>query len=157
MTDPSSAIPEGKAFLAALNASLNGASAILLLAGYALIKSRRVRAHLGLMLSALVTSGTFLYFYLYSYFKYGDVSSKHMLVSDGLRLFYLILLASHVLLAVAMLPMIATTIWRASRRQWPEHRKIATPTFWIWLYVSVTGVVIYWMLYHLFPTMGRPS
>jgi uncharacterized membrane protein YozB (DUF420 family) len=67
---------------------------------------------------------------------------------------YFVILIPHVILAVVMLPMIGMTIWRASRRQWDRHRRLARPTFWIWLYVSVTGVIIYAMLYHLFPAVA---
>ena len=70
-----------------------------------------------------------------------------------LRSIYLAILFPHILLAAVMVPMILMTLLRAYRRQWTRHRRIATPTWWIWLYVSVTGVVIYWMLYHLFPSL----
>ncbi len=66
---------------------------------------------------------------------------------------YLLMLLTHVMLAIAMLPMIAMALWRAYHRQFHRHMKIARPTFWIWLYVSVTGVVIYFVLYHIAPAI----
>ena len=143
---------DGKATLALLNAILNGTSAVLLVSAYVLIKRRRIIPHVYLMLSALVTSAVFLVFYLTSYYKYGDKTSG--LEPGLLRTVYFVILIPHVILAVGMLPMIGMTIWRAYRRQWDRHRRLARPTFWIWLYVSVTGVVIYWMLYHLFPAVA---
>jgi len=83
-----------------------------------------------------------------------EQSTKQMTwIPPWLRAIYLVILVPHLLLAVGMLPMIYLAFYRASRRQWDRHRRIAKPTFFIWLYVSVTGVVIYWMLYHLFPSM----
>lgn len=73
--------------------------------------------------------------------------------SGPVKTFYLLLLLSHVVLAVVMLPMIIMALVRAYNRQWARHHKIASPAFFIWFYVSVTGVVVYWMLYHLFPSM----
>ena len=141
----------GKEFFAAINATLNGTSGILLVLAYVMIKRRNIRAHASLMIAALITSAVFLTCYLYSQFAYGERSSH--LQPGPLRTFYLILLASHVLLAIGMLPPIVMTVWRAYTRQWVKHTRIARPTFWIWLYVSITGVVVYWMLYHLFPSM----
>lgn len=142
----------GKETLALLNAILNGTSAVLLVSAYVLIKRRRIIPHVYLMLSAFVTSAVFLVFYVTSYVKYGDKTSG--LQPGLLRTVYFVILVPHVILAVGMLPMIGMTIWRAYTRQWDRHRRLARPTFWIWLYVSVTGVVIYWMLYHLFPAVA---
>jgi len=138
-----------KEVLAAINATLNGTSAALLVLAFVMIKRRNIRAHAWLMIAGLTTSAIFLVCYITSYALYKDRSSG--LSPGALRTFYLLLLASHVLLAVGMLPMIVMAVWRAYRRQWDRHRKIAAPTYWIWLYVSVTGVIVYWMLYHLFP------
>ena len=143
---------DGKATLALLNAILNGTSAALLVGAYVLIKRRRIIPHVYLMLAAVITSAVFLVFYLTSYYKYGDKTSG--LEPGPLRTVYFVILIPHVILAVVMLPMIGMTIWRASRRQWDRHRRLARPTFWIWLYVSVTGVIIYAMLYHLFPAVA---
>jgi uncharacterized membrane protein YozB (DUF420 family) len=93
----------------------------------------------------------FLAGYLTRYFVWGEHSSG--LSAGWLRTTYYWILFPHMLLAVVMLPMIAVALWRAYKRQWAHHHRIAAPTFWIWLYVSVTGVVIYWMLYHLFPAV----
>lgn len=142
---------DGKELFAAINASLNGTSGLLLGIGYLMIRRRNYLAHGWFMSSALVTSTVFLASYLYSNYAYGDRSSG--LQPGALRTFYLLLLASHVLLAMVMLPPIFITVWRAATRQWARHAKIARPTLWIWLYVSVTGVIVYFMLYHLFPAM----
>lgn len=141
----------GKEFLAAIDATLNGTSAILLIGGYLAIRKRQFRAHAAFMISALTTSALFLCVYLYSYFKYNERSSG--ISPSPLKTFYLILLATHVLLAVGMLPPIIMTVWRAYRRDWAKHRSLAPTTLFVWLYVSVTGVIVYWMLYHLFPSM----
>ena len=142
----------GKELLAAINASLNGTSAILIVIAWFYIRTRRnVRAHAYLMSSAVVVSAIFLCFYVSSYLLYGDRSSG--LEPGPLRTGYFLLLASHVVLAMAILPMIALTLWLAWRQNWPMHRRVARPTFWMWLYVSVTGVIVYWMLYHLFPSI----
>jgi uncharacterized membrane protein YozB (DUF420 family) len=137
--------------LPAVNASLNGASAILLGAAYICIKCRKVKAHATLMISAVATSAIFLGCYIVYHVS---VPPKSIGLPAGpLRTAYLVLLASHVILAIGMLPMIYLTLLRAYRRQWKEHLKIAPPTFWIWFYVSVTGVVVYWFLYHFAPSL----
>jgi uncharacterized membrane protein YozB (DUF420 family) len=143
--------------LPAINAGLNSASTLLLIAAYVCIRGKRVRPHAYLMISALVTSAGFLALYLYYHFHVGEVSTKGMTyLPRWLRGLYLAILFPHLILATGMLPMIVMTLIRAYQRNWVKHRRIARPTFWIWLYVSVTGVVIYWMLYHLFPMM-KPS
>jgi uncharacterized membrane protein YozB (DUF420 family) len=124
---------------------------VLLVLAFVMIKRRNIRAHAWLMIAGLFTSAVFLVCYVSSHIRFGERSSG--LQAGPLRAFYFVLLASHVLLAVGMLPMIITAVWRAYRRQWDRHRRIASPTYWIWLYVSVTGVIVYWMLYHLFPAM----
>lgn len=141
----------GKELLAAINATLNSTSAILLIAGYVMIRRGQWLNHARFMVAALCTSAIFLVFYLYSQFAYGDRSSG--LQPGPLRTFYLLLLASHVILAMLMLPPILLTVWQTYRRRWDLHKRVARPTLWIWLYVSVTGVIVYWMLYHLFPAM----
>lgn len=137
-----------------LNATLNATSTALLLAGFVCIKTARIRAHATLMISAAVTSAAFLVCYLIYHHYAGEVSTTLMTwLPRWLRYLYLVILIPHLLLAIGMLPMIALTFWRAYHRDWPRHRRIAPPTFFIWLYVSATGVLIYWMLYHLFPKM----
>ncbi len=142
----------GKEFFAALNAILNGTSGVLLLVGYVMILRRRIRAHVTLMIAALSTSALFLVSYVYSQFAFGERSSG--LQPGLLKTFYLVLLASHVLLAMIMQPPIFMTVWRAYTRQWARHAKLARPTLWVWLYVSATGVIVYAMLYHLFPALA---
>jgi uncharacterized membrane protein YozB (DUF420 family) len=141
----------GKELLAAINATLNGSSAVLLLAGYIAIHKLKIRLHATFMIAALSTSAIFLALYIYEHVTYGERTSG--LHPSPLRTFYFVLLASHVLLAIGMLPPIFMTVWRAYSRQWISHRAIALPTFYVWMYVSITGVVVYWMLYHLFPTL----
>lgn len=143
----------GKELFAAINATLNGTCAILLVIGYSAILMRKVKLHATIMITALTVSAVFLASYVYSKAKFGEQSSG--IAAGPLKTFYLILLASHVLLAVGMLPPIAMTVWRASTSQWKRHMAIARPTFWIWLYVSVTGVIVYWLLWQVFPAM-RP-
>lgn len=137
--------------LPVLNACLNGFSCILLVAAYLCIRRRKIRAHAWLIICALVTSAAFLASYVTYHTLAGHRSSK---LPEGLfRTSYLSMLFSHIVLAVVMLPMILTALWRAYRRDWVRHRRIAVPTFWIWLYVSVTGVLIYLILYHLVPAL----
>jgi uncharacterized membrane protein YozB (DUF420 family) len=137
--------------LPVVNASLNAASAVLLAAGFVCIKLRKVKAHATLMISAVVTSAIFLGCYIVYHVS---VPPRSIGLPHGpLRTGYLILLASHVILAIGMLPMILLTLWRAYHRQWKQHLAIAPPTFWIWFYVSVTGVIVYWFLYHIAPAM----
>jgi protein SCO1/2/putative membrane protein len=137
-----------------VNASLNGASGLFLLVGYVCVRTRKYVAHATMMIIAVITSTLFLASYL---------TFHGILVHRGVTLtpfppsrikpYYLVLLYSHMVLAAAILPLVAITLWRAGHRQWSRHRRIAVWTFPIWLYVSVTGVVIYWMLYHVAPTL----
>jgi len=137
-----------------LNAALNASSTILLVVGYLFIKRARYRSHAVVMIFASLTSAAFLACYLIYHYQVGEISTRQMSwIPPWLRILYLAILFPHLLLAMVMLPMIIITLYRASRRQWTKHRRIAIPTFFIWLYVSMTGVVIYWMLYHLFPAM----
>jgi putative membrane protein len=137
-----------------LNAALNAGSTVLLVIGFILIKQRHYRSHAVMMILASLVSAAFLACYLIYHYHEGEKSTKHMTwLPTWLRTVYLLILFPHLLLAFFMLPMIVITHYRAYRRQWEKHRRIARPTFYIWLYVSVTGVIIYWMLYHLFPNM----
>lgn len=139
--------------LPAINATLNGISTILLITGYVFVRRKQYRAHATLMISAFAVSTLFLIGYLAHKYISGDKSSG--LESGALKYFYLlVILAPHVILSMVMVPMILLTLLRAYQRRWDAHRRIAKPTFWIWLYVSITGVVIYWMLYHLFPSIA---
>jgi len=136
----------------ALNAMLNTASAVLLAAGYVAIRRRAIRTHATLMISAAVMSAAFLTCYVIYHIQTGT----HRVpagVNPTLRLVYYIVLFPHLTMAMVMLPMIIRTFGLAGTRQWVKHMKIARPTFWIWLYVSVSGLVVYWMLYKLFHTI----
>jgi uncharacterized membrane protein YozB (DUF420 family) len=131
-----------------LNASLNAISAILLVVGYILIKTGRWRAHAWTMGSATFVSAIFLACYLTYHILHGERSTKLSHAPHWLRMVYFNVLFPHLLLAVVMLPMIFLTLLRAYRRDWVRHKQIAPLTFWIWLYVSISGVVVYLLLYH---------
>lgn len=133
------------------NAVLNATSAVLLMAGYVAIRQKRVGVHLRLMLAALTSSAVFLAGYLTRM----ALTGVHTFPGTGpVRSFYLALLLSHMVLAVALLPLIGRTLWLAAHRRFEAHRAWARVTWPIWMYVSVTGVVVYWMLYHLAPTLA---
>ena len=130
--------------LPAVNASLNGLATILLITGFVLIKSGRVTAHKWVMLSSFGTSVIFLGSYLIYHFH---VLSKKFPGTGLIRTVYLVILISHIILAAAVPVLASMTIYRALRGQWARHKSIARITFPIWVYVSVTGVIIYLMLY----------
>ena len=130
-----------------INAMLNGTSAVLLLVGHSLIKRGRMAAHRAVMISAIVTSSLFLISYLYYHWHVGSVPFKGQGWS---RPVYYSILLSHTLLAIAIVPLVIITLIRALRERFDRHAAIARWTYPLWLYVSVTGVVIYFMLYHLF-------
>ncbi len=140
-------IPEQFAIFPVLNASLNGTSAVLLLVGRGLIKRGRMAAHRAVMITALVSSSLFLISYLY---YHAHVGSVHFQGQGWSRRVYFSILISHTILAAAIVPLVIVTLSRALRERFDRHRAIARWTFPVWLYVSVTGVVIYVMLYHLF-------
>lgn len=134
-----------------VNAGLNGLATLLLSLGFVLIQRRQVRAHKIAMLSAFATSIAFLGCYLLYHFAlhhYTGSSSKSYPVHAPLRSLYLGILLSHVVLAAAVPVLAVGSIWHGLKENWPKHRAWAKITFPIWLYVSITGVVIYWMLYH---------
>jgi putative membrane protein len=131
------------AFLPALNATLNGLSAIALLIGYSFIRARRIAEHRAAMFTAFGFSTLFLVSYIAHHALHGDVRYP---LHAAYRSIYLPLLASHILLAVIALPMVLTTFFFSLSGRIPMHRKIARWTFPIWLYVSVTGVITYVML-----------
>lgn len=132
--------------LPALNAILNATSAVLLAVGYLFIRRRRVAAHLACMLSAFGVSTLFLVSYVIYHYYAG---SRPFAGQGWIRPVYFGLLISHLILAAAIVPLALTTIYRALTGQFPRHMRIARWTLPIWLYVSVTGVLIYWMLYHI--------
>jgi len=132
--------------LPAVNATLNGLSALLLLSGYFFIRKRNVAAHRFCMVSALGVSALFLACYLYYHYHHGSTPFPGQGWVRGL---YFGILISHIILAAAILPLALVTVARAWREDFSRHVRIARWTLPIWLYVSVTGVVIYWMLYRM--------
>jgi protein SCO1/2 len=144
-------MPDWVAALPAVNASLNGLATVLLVWGYAAIRRGQRKTHERLMLTAFATSIVFLVCYLayHAGLHYYTGESGRKFTGTGLiRPVYFTILISHVLLAAAVPVLACLTIYRGLTAQWERHRKIAKVTFPIWLYVSVTGVVIYGMLYH---------
>ena len=133
--------------LPAVNAGLNTTSALLLTLGWVFIRQRAITAHVICMGGAFLTSTLFLISYLYYHFHHG---STPFLGEGAVRILYFSILTSHTILAVVIVPMAILTLSRALRGQFPKHVALAKKTLPIWLYVSVTGVVIYWMLYHAF-------
>jgi putative membrane protein len=132
---------------AGLNATLNAASAGLLTSGYFFIRSGRVLAHKTCMCLAFLSSSVFLVSYLLYHARVGSV---HFQGQGWIRPFYFTLLTTHTLLAAAIVPLAVITLSRALRGRFERHRHIARWTFPIWLYVSVTGVVVYILLYHIY-------
>ncbi len=135
-------------FFPTLNAFLNGASAVLIGAGLYFIKHRRIQAHKRTMLSAFVTSCLFLTSYLY-YHLVLRAGVTHFRGEGMSRPLYFTVLISHTILAVVVVPFILVTLARALKGRIARHKAIAPYTFAIWMYVSVTGVVIYLMLYKI--------
>jgi uncharacterized membrane protein YozB (DUF420 family) len=135
--------------LPALNATLNSLSTIFLAAGFWFIKRGNKTAHRNCMVAALTTSALFLASYLYYHFYAGRTVFKGPPMA---RTIYLTILLTHTILAVVIVPMILMTLNRAVRGLFERHKAIARWTWPLWMYVSVTGVVIYFMLYHLYPS-----
>jgi len=134
------------ASLPLLNACLNATSAALLSAGWLFIRRKRVTAHKTCMVSALVVSILFLV----SYVSYHSLAASRPFAGVGwIRLVYYPLLLSHIVLAAVIVPLALTTVYRALQGNFARHVRIARWTLPIWLYVSVTGVLVYWMLYRL--------
>lgn len=132
--------------LPTLNAVFNASAAVLLTCGYAMIRRRRIGAHRACMLGAFTSSMLFLV----SYTIYHAQTGSHPFPGHGLaRSVYFAILISHVLLAAIILPLAIVTLTRALRAHYTRHRQIARWTLPVWLYVSVTGVVIYVMLYRV--------
>jgi len=134
-------------YFPAIEACLNALSAVLLATGYVFIRRKQIRAHKTCMVSAFVASAIFLGFYLTDHFLRGIVYFQGQ---GGIRVFYLALLGTHSVLAAAIVPLALITLYRAWRQRFALHKQIARWTLPIWLYVSVTGVVVYFMLYHLY-------
>ena len=132
--------------LPSVNAALNSLSAAFLILGFLFIKSKNIKAHKACMLSAFASSTLFLISYLVYHYQVGSVPFKGQ---GAIRTLYFAILLSHTILAVVVVPMALITLSRALKQRFVAHRRIARWTFPIWLYVSVTGVVVYWMLYGL--------
>jgi uncharacterized membrane protein YozB (DUF420 family) len=141
--------------LPAIEACLNGTSALLLVLAFILIKRGKVRVHATLMITALVTSAVFLFLYVLHHVLKGKYEGNPItpFPPGPWKPVYLVVLWPHLLLAMFMLPLIFASVWLAWKRRWKLHHKVSMVTLPIWLYVSVTGVVVYWMLYHLAPRL----
>ena len=140
--------------LPAVNASLNGLSAIFLIAGYLFIRQKNKIAHRNCMAAAFATSIVFLIGYLTYHTYLGAVLHRgptRFLEPHWFRPYYLVILLTHTVLAVVIVPLILMTLNRARRQDFEAHKKIARWTWPLWMYVSVTGVVVYWLLYIQFP------
>jgi len=133
-------------FLPTVNAVLNATAAVLLVWGYTLIRRKRVATHRRVMIAAFATSCLFLICYLIYHLQIG---SKHFPGTGAIRTIYLTILTTHTLLAAAVPVLAIITLRRALAARFDKHRRLARWTLPIWLYVSVTGVVVYVMLYHL--------
>jgi putative membrane protein len=129
---------------AALNATLNGTSAVLLTCGYAAIRARKVAVHKTFMIAAFLTSTAFLVSYLAYHYRVGHVAFQGQ---GWIRPVYFALLLTHTVLAAVIVPMIIVTLRRAWLEKFDKHRIIARWTLPLWLYVSVTGVIVYLMVY----------
>jgi len=132
--------------LPAVNAVLNAISACLLVTGFFFIRRKRIAAHRACMIAALVSSTLFLTSYLVYHAQVGSVRFPGQ---GGARTLYLSILLTHTVLAATVPVLALITLSRALRRRFPAHRRIARWTLPIWLYVSVTGIVVYWMLYQM--------
>ena len=136
-------------YLPHINACLNGTSAVLLFSGYSFIRSGNVTAHRTCQISALAVSILFLISYLTYHFHHGTTRFQ----GTGLaRPIYFTVLTSHTILAMVIVPLVALTFYRAFRQDFARHRRIARITLPLWLYVSITGVIVYLMLYQIYPS-----
>ena len=132
--------------LPTINATLNSLSAAFLILGFIFIKSKNIKAHRACMLSAFASSILFLISYLVYHYQVGSVPFKGQ---GAIRTVYFTILLTHTILAVVVVPLALITLFRALQENFPKHRRIARWAFPIWLYVSVTGVLVYMMLYRL--------
>ena len=132
--------------LPTVNATLNGISGVFLLVGYVLIRRRQITAHRNAMLGAFASSTLFLISYLLYHWHAG---SRPFTGHGAIRYVYFAILISHVILAAAILPMAISTLSRGLRGRYADHKRIAKWTFPTWMYVSITGVIVYLMLYQM--------
>jgi uncharacterized membrane protein YozB (DUF420 family) len=133
--------------LPAVNATLNATSGLFLLIGYVLIKRRQIHAHRNAMLAAFTSSTLFLVSYVIYHYHAG---SRPFPGEGPVRLAYFAILLSHVVLAIVILPLAISTLTKGLRGQYARHKRIAKWTFPLWMYVSVTGVIVYLMLYQMY-------
>lgn len=134
--------------LPVVNASLNALSAVFLCAGFAFIRRKNIPAHRACMLAALATTAVFLACYLTYHYHVGHVPFGGQ---GWVRSVYLIILITHTFLAAAIVPLVIITVTRALREQFDQHKRIARITLPLWLYVCVTGVIVYLMVYQFYP------
>jgi uncharacterized membrane protein YozB (DUF420 family) len=137
--------------LPSINALLNGTSAVLLTIGYVAIRRLRIRLHAACMLTAFGVSIVFLASYLYYHFVVKGGQPTEFRGDGWIRPAYFSILISHTVLAAAVAPLALVTLAKALRRRFDRHVRLARWTLPLWFYVSVTGVVVYWMLYRLYP------
>lgn len=133
----------------ALNASLNATSALLMTAGYVFIRTRRIVAHRACMLGAVIVSAVFLVSYVIYHVQKGEPTRFGG--TGAIRMVYLAMLLSHIVLAIAIVPLVLRTVFLALQGRFEQHRKWARWTFPVWYYVSVTGVLVYFFLYRWWP------
>jgi uncharacterized membrane protein YozB (DUF420 family) len=136
-------------FLPTLNAILNATSGVLVLVGFIMIRRRNVAAHRACMTAAVVVSIIFLISYLIYHYHAG---ATRFTGTGFSRTFYFFVLISHTILAATIVPFVIVTLRRALKGEFARHLKVARWTFPMWMYVSVTGVIVYFMLYHLYPS-----
>lgn len=143
--------PEFVMMMPALNASLNALSGIFLLTGFVLVKQKKIQLHRKFMLAACASSALFLVSYVVYHTLRGGVVTKFA-GTGAIRTFYLTMLTTHTILATVVLPLAIVTVINGLRSRIPTHRRLARWTFPIWMYVSVTGVLVYFFLYQWFPS-----
>jgi putative membrane protein len=140
-------VPEQYAIFPAINATLNGTSAVLLYVGHGFIKRGKMAAHKNLMIAAVATSSLFLVSYLYYHYHVGSIRFQG---HGWVRPVYFGILISHTILAAVIVPLVVISLTRGLQRKFDKHRVVARWTYPLWMYVSVTGVVVYFMLYRWF-------
>ncbi|HEX8183946.1 MAG TPA: DUF420 domain-containing protein [Blastocatellia bacterium] len=134
--------------LPTLNAILNATSGALIVVGFLFIRRKRVNAHRACMIAAVGSSILFLISYLVYHYHHG---ATRFLGTGWVRAFYFAILITHTILAAVIVPFVIVTLTRAVRGQFARHLRVARWTFPMWLYVSITGVIVYLMLYHFYP------
>jgi uncharacterized membrane protein YozB (DUF420 family) len=141
--------PEFISYLPHVNACLNATSFLLLFTGYRFIRARNIAAHRACQIGALCVSLLFLASYLTYHFHHGATKFQG---TGIVRPIYFTILLSHTILAIVIVPLVVLTFYRAFRNDFSRHRRIARITLPLWLYVSITGVIVYLMLYHIYPS-----